>query len=337
MNVSIKKIRGKEYLYLEDYVKVSGKSKKISIYLGKYPLDREKSEQLFMEKLQKLELKKREIFLSQTSGKFQLLHLIPSEIENLEKMRFNLRRYRDVYPQEAKKYQDTIYTRYAQGSTAIEGNTLNLREAHLLMNEGITPEGKSLREVYELINFIKLRDYLENFDGRLGERLIKKIHSILVENILDAPGEYRRTMVLIQGVEYEPPPAFEVPELMKELFIWYNLNKKTLYPLELAGILHAKFENIHPFPDGNGRLGRALINFILESQEYPTVYLGLEHRKVYIDAMEEGNKERYKDLVSLLYRVTMETHKKLLDDFKPESKENVLRKYSKLIDKACGK
>ncbi len=338
MNVSIKQIKGKKYVYLEDYVKVNKKSKKISIYMGKYPIKPSENIQLFLKALGTLELKKLNVFTAASLKKYLKQYLSEKEALDLEVLRYSYVRFKGVRPDEAKRYEDVIYTKYSQGSTAIEGNTLTLREAHLLLDEGVTPQGKDLREVYELVNFKDLRMYIKGYKGDITESFIKKVHSILMNNLLESPGEYRRIFVLIEGADYEPPPAFEVQDLMRELVQWYNHNKDKMHSLELAGVFHARFETIHPFIDGNGRVGRALMNFILEKRGYPLIYLGLEHRNEYIDAVANANKEDYKPLIKLLSRVLKETHHRITEDFqaslKPDSRE--ISKLSEYIRKASG-
>jgi Fic family protein len=111
-----------------------------------------------------------------------------------------------------------------------------------------------------------------------------------MNELLESPGEYRRIQILIEKAEHEPPPTFEVPELMNDLIKWYKQNKTKIHPFELAVLLHTKFVTIHPFVDGDGRVARALLNFILERNDYPELYLGLEDRNAYLDAVAQGKK-----------------------------------------------
>jgi len=213
-----------------------------------------------------------------------------------------------------RRYEGTVFARYVQGTTAIEGSTITLRQAVELLEHNVTPAGKSLREVYEIVNFRNLRRFLENYGGDVSERLIRKMHAIIMENLVESAGEYRRIQVAIEKADYEPPPAFEVPELMKELIKWYRKNKKTMHPFELAVLLHTKFVTIHPFVDGNGRVARALMNFVLERNSYPTLYLGLEHREKYLDVVAEGNRGNYKPIIDFMCDVYIKQHKVILDE-----------------------
>ncbi len=162
----------------------------------------------------------------------------------------------------------------------------------------------------------------------------------MMEHLLRNPGEYRNIQVGIEKVEYEPPPAILVPDLMKELLQWYRQNRKRMNPFELAVLVHTRFEIIHPFVDGNGRVGRALMNFVLKRAGYPTLYLGLEHRSVYLDALVLADGGTVAPIVGTLSDLYLNQHGKLVQEvrdatmdnspiFKDEN-ENIVRQLSAL-------
>ena len=130
-----------------------------------------------------------------------------------------------------------------------------------------------------------------------------------MNELLESPGEYRRIQILIEKAEHEPPPTFEVPELMNDLIKWYKQNKTKIHPFELAVLLHTKFVTIHPFVDGDGRVARALLNFILERNDYPKLYLGLEDRNAYLDTVTQGNKGNYQYILDFIYNKYINQHK----------------------------
>ncbi len=233
---------------------------------------------------------------------------------DVEALHLSYRFFRSYYPDEVKRYVSSVFVSYVQGTTAIEGNTITPRQAEELLEHGLTPAGKSLREVYEIANFKNFHDYLRSYNGDITEDFIKKVHEILMQNILESPGDYRRVQVLIEKAEYEPPPVFEVPSLMKNLIKWYKTNKSKMHPFELAVLLHTKFVTIHPFADGNGRAARALMNFILNRDGYPTLYIGMEEREAYMDAVAEGNKEEYGPIIDFMYRLYTGQHRDVCDE-----------------------
>jgi hypothetical protein len=236
------------------------------------------------------------------------------QLVQLEQLRYGHQLFEELYPDSFQRYETTVFMHYAQGTTAIDGNTITARQAEKLFEHRLTPDGKSLREVFELVNVEELEKFLATYTGDVSERLIKKMHIIIMRNPAESSGEYRRTEEHIEKAAYVPPPPFEIPQRMHELIIWYRANKSKLQPLELAVLLHTKFVTIYPFTDGNGRLSRALLNFVLNRNGYPRLYLELEHQEKYFDAVEEGDKANYKSIIDLLYEVYVAQHRSIRGD-----------------------
>jgi Fic family protein len=334
--LEIRRIRGKRYLYIKDKVKVNSRSINITIYVGRFE---NVDEPALVKKIDELLLKKLKIYAEYRLKKFKCNHLTENQAKELERLRFYYHHFKEYYPDEVRRYEEIQFVRYVHGTTAIEGNTITLRQVEELFEHGITPAGKTLREIYEVINFKKLREFLSNYKGDVSERLIKKMHAIIMENILEAPGEYRKILVGIEGSDYMPPPPFEIPDLVKELVEWYRKNKRKLHPFELAVLLHTKFVLIHPFVDGNGRVARALMNFVLEKNGYPTLYIGLEHRERYLDAIERAVEGDFKPIVDLMCDVYVEQHRAIMQNIEtslitvaPE-KEVLLKQFKHLKKK----
>ncbi|RLI78629.1 hypothetical protein DRP07_10905 [Archaeoglobales archaeon] len=326
IKLEIKKIKGNKYVYIKDKVKVNDKILAISFYIGR--LEKTTIEN-FLKKLSEYQQIKLKKFTDHWMKKRRTF-LEDEKAANIELLHYTYKIFKEYYPDELKRYETAIFARYVQGTTAIEGNTITLRQAEELLEHGITPAGKSLREVYEIVNFRELRSYLDAYKGDITERFIKKVHEIIMRNLLDSAGEYRRIQVLIEKADHEPPPAFEVPDLMKELVVWYRQNRKKAHPFELAVLLHTKFVTIHPFVDGNGRVARALMNFVLERNGYPTLYLGLEERERYLDAVAEGDKGNYKPIIDLMYDVYLNQHKPILDEIYDKIVKGEIRAFSEI-------
>ncbi|MBE8539056.1 Fic family protein [Geoglobus acetivorans] len=324
--LEIKIIRGHKYVYIKDKVRVNDKYLSVTVYVGR--LEKTTTEQ-FIKKLGEYQIAKLNIFTDFWLKK-KRSYLDDDKALNLEELHYSYRLFGEHYPDEMKRYEQSVFARYVQGTTAIEGNTITLRQAEELLEHNITPAGKSVREVYEILNFRKLRDFLEEYEGDVSERLIKKMHSIIMENLLESPGEYRKIQVLIEKAEHEPPPAFEVPELMRELVEWYRKNRRSMHPFELAVLLHTKFVTIHPFVDGNGRVARALMNFVLERNGYPTLYLGLEDRAMYLDAVAEGDKENYQPVIDFMYKVYVNQHRMILNEIYGKIKNGEIRAFPEM-------
>ena len=151
--------------------------------------------------------------------------------------------------------------RTIQGSLAIEGNTLSEEQITAIM------EGKRVvappREIQEARNAIAVYERLEEWDP-YRERDLLAAHEIMMRGLMDSPGRYRTGGVGVMGREeiiHVAPPAGRVPLLMRDLFDW--LNRCEHHPLLASSIFHYEFEFIHPFADGNGRMGRLWQTLIL--------------------------------------------------------------------------
>jgi len=207
-----------------------------------------------------------------------------------------------------KEILDIFTINFAVNSTSIEGNTITLNEAHTLFQENILPKNRTLREVYDLINTKKVLDFLEENKPKITFELIEKIHDMLLENIDKRKG-FRNHDIKILRQPFKPSPARYVKADMKLLLDWYNKNKNKIYPLALIAFLHHKFENIHPFSDGNGRTGRVLMNYILSFYNYPPFIISQRFRKEYLDVMNEADKSLKKGITN----IDLKYYRKLLD------------------------
>ncbi|MFH1751828.1 MAG: Fic family protein [archaeon] len=192
---------------------------------------------------------------------------------------------------------------FAFNTTSIEGNTISLKEARNLLEEGLTPKGKTLREIYDLQNTEKVFNSL-NLKKELSYKLITGIHSELMQNI-DSRTGYRTRDVIVTRSRFKSSPFYLVKIDMELLLKWVKKNTKKLHPFVLATVFHHKFEKIHPFMDGNGRTGRILLNFILMKNNYPPLITQKKYRQEYLDSMNkadkslplEARKEHYNELI----------------------------------------
>ena len=151
--------------------------------------------------------------------------------------------------------------RAIHGSLAIEGNILSEEQISTIL------DGKQiaapLRDIQEVRNAIKAYEQFEQWNPA-SETDLLSAHRILMAGLLDAPGRYRRGRVAVMGqgrVHHVGPPADRVPRLMAGLLEW--LRSRREHPLLASSIFHYEFEFIHPFEDGNGRMGRLWQTLIL--------------------------------------------------------------------------
>lgn len=178
---------------------------------------------------------------------------------------------------------------FTYNSNAIEGNTLTLQETALVLQEGITIDKKPLKEHLEAIGHKEAFFYIEELVKEkitLSENIIKDIHSIVLMDKPQDRGKYRRMPVAILGA-HEPPQPYLVPVLMEQLINKYNEEMKDKHIIEKVALFHLKFEAIHPFIDGNGRIGRLIINFELMKEGYPPINIKFKDRKRYYDSFTD--------------------------------------------------
>jgi Fic family protein len=184
--------------------------------------------------------------------------------------------------------------RSVQGSLAIEGNTLDENQISDILN------GKKVfappSEILEVKNAIKAYGELNNWKS-INEKHLLNSHQILMQNLIDGAGKYRNSGVgVMQGdrVIHMAPPANQVPRLMGDLFTW--LKTSEYHPLIKSAIFHYEFEFIHPFSDGNGRVGRLWQTLILQEWQGIFNYLSIEsviykHQQDYYNAIQQSTKD----------------------------------------------
>lgn len=176
-------------------------------------------------------------------------------------------------------------------SNAIEGNTLSRAETALVVEKGLTVDGKTLQEHLEAVNHAQAFDWvmqrIQSSKQDIKESTILDLHQRILQKIDDTnAGRYRTIPVRIAGSSVIMPNAMKVPQLMEEFVSW--LQKNEVHALTLAVDAHFKLVSIHPFVDGNGRTARLLMNLILMQAGYPPAIIRKEDRKQYITSIEKA-------------------------------------------------
>ena len=205
-----------------------------------------------------------------------------------------------------RKLQERFKIEMTYNSNAIEGNSLTLRETFLVINEGITVKGKSLKEHLEAKDHHAALEFLYDLiDNRelcekqnVSEMLIRNLHQIIIrETDEEWAGKYRNANVVIAGSHHFPPDALKVGSDMQELVKWFNLVKDEINVIELAALFHHKLVYIHPFFDGNGRTARIVMNLLLMQAGYPLVVVLKNDRKKYYDVLDKADRGECEPLV----------------------------------------
>ena len=203
---------------------------------------------------------------------------------------------------------------YAHNSTAIEGNTLSLIQTKVILEDGLSVGGKALREIYEVANHDRAFSYVRRAvaEGRLlDEEMLKDIHALLMENIMDG-GVYRNVEVRITGAGFRPPAPQEMFQQMRWFFADMPRQREKLNAIEWAAWTHAEFVRIHPFPDGNGRTARMLMNLQLLTEGFQPISIAKEERLAYYEALEAyavgGDLAPFTEMVAALEKARLDEY-----------------------------
>ncbi len=226
-------------------------------------------------------------------------------IDRIKEKKKRLDRARPLPKAVLKNLKDYFSVEWTYNSNAIEGNTLTLRETQLVLREGITIKGISLREHFEAKNHERAIEYLEDLVTRKNKGILEKeifsVHELVLSGIEeDYAGRYRDGQVRITGANFVPPNSLKVSDLMEELFNWVNNNPENLDIIALVARFHHRFVWIHPFFDGNGRTSRLAMNLILMQQGFPPAVILKHDRKKYYEALNQANNGEYNKLILLI-------------------------------------
>ncbi len=270
----VKKKNSNKYYYRVKSVRKGAKVNKKRIYLG-------------------TNLNKKELGEAEKKADAELCELnallSPSEKKELDGIK---QHFSKQPPQNLKNRYEVFITEFTHDSTAIEGNTLTLRETAMLLFEDLAPE-KNIREIREVLNHKEAIDYILEYEGDITRKFILELHRLVVKETLEKRldnqvGRYRTLQVYIRGTEWMPPTPEDVADDMKNLLSWYTRNKQKVHPVVLSIYFHVGFEVIHPFVDGNGRVGRLLMNSILHKNNFPMVNIPNAQKRRYYSVLEKA-------------------------------------------------
>lgn len=200
-------------------------------------------------------------------------------------------RYRRQLPDSVRREEARDFVlAFTYDSNRIEGTTLSLADTRRLLERGLTPPGKPLADVQEAASHAKLVHLLlerpEPLD--LGH-LLRWHRELFGATKSDIAGRLRDHEVRIQGSRHAPPISVEVRPMLLELLRWASRSVGRAHPVEIAAAFHWRFEHIHPFGDGNGRIGRLAMNVLLEKHGYPLFNIRYTRRRGYFDALESAS------------------------------------------------
>lgn len=285
MHIEIRKSEKHKKYYLAHSYRKNGKVHKVRVYLGS---DLSESELVNKRKLAEGKIKER-INKAESIRDPYITILSDLELEELKTL-------------EAKgklgvaHLSEDEWTKFTEAFTydtnAIEGSTVEAKEVKDVLERKKWPKDRTKEEIAETYGVAEAIYYIRKTKEHVSIKLILELHKIVFKNSKPFAGELR-----LKGIEvviadafgnivHRGAPAAEVRTLLNRLVSWYNKNGKKYPPLVLAAIVHNQFENIHPFQDGNGRVGRLLLNNILLKHGLPPLNIELKNRAQYYTALQ---------------------------------------------------
>lgn len=308
MHFKEKTIKGKKYKYVAETIRLpNGNVKPIEkIFKG----ETKKQLKEFFEKRKKKE------FVRYVLANFKEDHIFTKkQIEKIEEIKLNYSKILKGLPKKNfKDLLDRFTANFTYESNALEGNSLTLKDVAIVMFENASIKGKDLREIYETRNSRKVVELIMTNKFKVNEENIIKIHKILVKDI-DIQLGYKKFPNVIVGKRIKTTPPEKVQNEMSKLVRWYHTNKNKIHPIKISGLFHGKFEQIHPFEDGNGRVGRFLINIILVKNKYPPLIIRKSQRIAYLSALEKFDKKHTDTLERFILKRFKETYKKFFEEY----------------------
>jgi len=276
MAVIVKRnVKGRRYYYLEHTIRKKGKHVQKSRYLGKtIPNNIAEIKKQFL-----FELNKAEWF------------------DDFERIRRNYNAESRSIPRSAmEKAVHEFSVRFTYNTQRIEGSTLTLRETAELLERKISPGGKPIKDAIEAVAHDRLFREMLTLKNDLSQELVEDWNwRLLKETEPDVAGKIRRHGVRISGSKFIPPAPVELQPMLNDFFRWYQKARREANPVELAALVHLKFVTMHPFADGNGRISRLMMNFVLQRHRFPMMSIEYNRRSTYYSALgrsQVGKDER---------------------------------------------
>ncbi len=252
-----------------------------------------------------------------------------SKAEHLKNI---LRSYYPLQEPTAKSLESSLMMRFNYESNAIEGNSLTLPEVKVLLEEGLAANAKPIQDHIDIVAHQKAIYYLMDLvreNAHLTQSIIKQFHALVLKSYhieeKAYAGRYRDVPVFISGSPQKPSQPYLIEPLMEQLLVCYhdNRQKGTVHPIENIARLHADFELIHPFIDGNGRTGRLLMNLELMKEGYPIAIIESAHKHEYYAALQAADNGDYQAITTILEQVLEKQIVAILDVIAPQWKDGM--------------
>lgn len=216
---------------------------------------------------------------------------MPDIFKQIDDLQVKINAYRPLSPEQRLHIKEYYRIGLTYSSNAIEGNSLTESETKIVLEDGLTVDGKPLRDHMEALGHSQAYDALYQAALKKGftEKIIKQLHHLFYFRIDEAnAGSYRNVKIRISGSQYTFPAPQDLKTLM-HVFVENFGGKSTMHPVEWAARVHKEFVFIHPFIDGNGRVSRLLLNLVLLQHGYEIVIIPPILRREYFNCLEKAH------------------------------------------------
>lgn len=253
-------------------------------------------------------------------------------VEN-DRLKEKIHTYRPFDARTLNLIQQKLILEWTYNSNAIEGNTLTYQETSFYLLRGLTAKGRSLEEHLEMSNhrsaILFLNEVVKDEEHDLSERFIRELHQMMFKGIskirigfpgheIELPiqaGEYKQQnnhVLKSDGSIHYYVDVSLVASSISDLICWYKNHKNKLHPIELAAKFHYEFVRIHPFADGNGRVARLLMNWILMKNHFQPVVIQMEDRQNYYDVLDKADQGHILEFIRYISKTLLLTQKMIL-------------------------
>jgi len=278
MYIRAKLINGKYYYYLVESERMGGRvMQKTRSYLG----SREEAEDCAKKEGLRIVEPKQGV---KDNGTSLLDGLIAAKKKRLNSLR--------ISPEVEKKYREDLTVFWTYHSTSIEGSALSLKETNLFLSDGVVGANKPFDDYMDAKGHKEAVELIFLWADKEPKRKVQEMDILNLHRTAmfgrQWAGNYRKVQVYIRGAAHLPPPPHEIRGMMRNFIGSLNGSRGKQRPIAHAAETHSDFEAIHPFVDGNGRVGRLLANWMLMREGYPPIIIEVKERKKYFRLLEEA-------------------------------------------------
>ncbi len=223
--------------------------------------------------------------------------------ERLSRKKTTLDSYRPFRPGIMQRLHEDVRIRLTYHSNALAGNTLNLRETRIVIEEGITIGGHSLREHLEATSHAEAFDYLRTLAETTTPITIETIialHSLVLKTLNPTAGQFRTIADYICGSDLALSHSTQVSKMVAQWVAWLRGDGLFYEPVVRAALAYHRFVAVHPFEDGNGRTGRLLLNLLLMRDGYAPAFLLRSWAERHRSALRAADQGKYNPIVNLV-------------------------------------